>query len=119
MRRRATTRRLRRTLLVGIAGLGLATVIVLQATNAPKQAELSTIDTRFGIRGERPAPNNVIVVGIDDVTFNELPDRWVFPRKRFAQALSGIARDHPKAIAYDVEFDKPSTDVAGDNALVL
>src|SRR5215210_7506013 len=103
MRRRATTRRLRRTLLLGIAALALATVVVLDLTDALHRAELSTVDARFGIRGERSAPKDIVVVGIDDITFNELPDRWQFPRRVFARALSGIARDHPKAIAYDVE----------------
>src|SRR5215210_2615347 len=119
MRRRATTRRLRRTLLAGVAALAVLTVVALEATDALERAELSTVDTRFGVRGERAAPEGVVVVGIDDVTFDELPDRWVFPRRTFARALSGIARDRPKAIAYDVEFDKPSDDVEGDNALLL
>ena len=119
MRRRATTRRLRRTLLAGVAGLAVLTVVLLEATDAFERAELSTVDARFEIRGERAVPDDVVVVGIDDVTFDELRERWVFSRRTFARALSGIARDRPRAIAYDVEFSEPSDDVEGDNALVL
>ena len=123
MRRRATTRRLRRTMLAGVALFAVAIVVLLDATNAFDRAELSTVDTRFGIRGERPVPKDVVVVGIDDVTFDELKERWVFSRLTFARALAGIAKDRPKAIAYDVEFvensgDRPQ-DIEADNALVL
>ena len=98
-------------------------VVLLDATNAFDRAELSTVDTRFEIRGERPVPKDVVVVGIDDVTFDELKERWVFSRLTFARALRGITRDRPKAIAYDVEFventgDRPE-DIEADNALVL
>ena len=98
-------------------------MVLLDATNAFDRAELSTVDTRFEIRGERPVPKDVVVVGIDDVTFDELKERWVFSRLTFARALRGITRDRPKAIAYDVEFvensgDSPE-DIEADNALVL
>ena len=123
MRRRATTRRLRRTMLAGVALFAVAIVVLLDATNAFDRAELSTVDTRFEIRGERPVPTDVVVVGIDDVTFDELEERWVFSSLTFARALSGIARDRPKAIAYDVEFVESSgnrpQDIEADNALVL
>ena len=123
MRRRATTRRLRRTMLAGVALFAVAMVVLLDATNAFDRAELSTVDTRFGLRGERPVPKDVVVVGIDDVTFDELKERWVFSRLTFARALRGITRDKPKAVAYDVEFvestgDRPE-DIEADNALVL
>jgi adenylate cyclase len=123
MRRRATTRRLRRTMLAGVALFAVAMVVLLDATNAFDRAELSTVDTRFEVRGARPVPKDVVVVGIDDVTFDELKERWVFSRLTFARALAGIARDRPKAIAYDVEFvedtgDRPE-DIEADNALVL
>jgi adenylate cyclase len=119
VRRRATTRRLRRTLLVAVAVFSLGTVIVLDATGALDRAELSTVDARFDLRGARAVPDDVVVLGIDDVTFDELKERWVFSRRTFAKALSGVASDHPRAIVYDVEFAEPSKDVEGDNMLIL
>jgi adenylate cyclase len=123
MRRRATTRRLRRSMLAGVALFAVAMVVLLDATNAFDRAELSTVDTRFGLRGERPVPKDIVVVGIDDVTFDALKERWEFSRLTFARALRGITRDKPKAVAYDVEFvessgDRPQ-DIEADNALVL
>ena len=113
MRRRATTRRLRRTMLAGVALFAVAMVVLLDATNAFDRAELSTVDTRFEIRGERPVPNDVVVVGIDDVTFSELNERFPFSRLTFARALSQISRDRPRAIVYDIEFAETSGDSRG------
>jgi adenylate cyclase len=122
MRRRATTRRLRRTLLAGVTLFAVAMVVLLDATNAFDRAELSTVDTRFEIRGERPAPKDVIVVGIDDVTFSELNKRFPFSRLIFARALRRISRDRPRAIVYDVEFAESTGDsqaaIKADNSLV-
>ena len=119
MRRRATTRRLRRSLLAAVALFALGTVVLLDATGVLDRAELSTIDQRFEIRGARAVPKDVVVVGIDDVTFDELKQRWVFSRRTFAKALAGVASDKPRAIVYDVEFAEQSDDIVGDNRLVL
>ena len=53
-------------------------------------------------------PNDVVVLGIDDVTFDELKERWVFSRRTFAKALAGVSDDKPRAIVYDVEFAEQS-----------
>jgi adenylate cyclase len=119
VRRRATTRRLRRTLLAAVALFALGTVIVLDRTGALDRAELSTVDQRFEIRGARPVPDDVVVVGIDDVTFSDLRERWVFGRRTFARALSGVAADKPKVIVYDVQFTERSKDPDADQALGL
>src|SRR3954462_13300208 len=119
MRRRATTRRLRRTLLAGVAVLAVGLVVLLELTGALDRAELSTVDARFQVRGARAAPDDVMVVGIDDTTFSELDQRFPFSRRTFARALREVSDDHPRAIVYDVEFAEQSDDVVGDNRLVL
>jgi CHASE2 domain-containing sensor protein len=59
-------------MLAAVALFALGTVVLLHATDALERAELSTVDQRFEIRGARAVPNDVVVVGIDDVTFDEL-----------------------------------------------
>jgi adenylate cyclase len=119
MRRRATTRRLRRTMLAGVAVLAVGLVVLLELTGALDRAELSTVDARFQVRGARAVPDDVMVVGIDDKTFSELDQRFPFSRRTFARALREVSDDHPRAIVYDVEFAEQSDDVVGDNRLVL
>src|SRR3954467_4118892 len=123
MRRRPTTRRLRRTLLAGVAVLAVGLVVLLELTGALDRAELSTVDARFQIRGPRAVPDDVMVVGIDDATFSELNQRFPFSRRTFARALREVSGDHPRAIVYDVEFAETSGNsdaaIEADNALVL
>jgi adenylate cyclase len=105
----ARTRRLRLALLaivaVGATGLG----IVAYETNLLRSLELSTVNTRFSIRGRQRPPSNVVLVEIDSTTFDELKMLWPFPRRVHAKVIDNIARDHPRVIAYDVQFSEPST----------
>jgi adenylate cyclase len=112
-RRRAgqsRTRRLRLVLLaivaVGATGLG----VLAYETDLLRSLELSTVNTRFSIRGKQRSPGNVVLVEIDSTTFDELKLRWPFPRKADAKVIENIARDHPKAIAYDVQLSEPTAE---------
>ena len=92
-------------------------VLVLYSTDALEDLELQTVDARFSIRGERAAPKDLIVVKVDDVTFDELDLRWPFRRTLHAEVLRRIVRDRPKAVGFDVEFSQPSERVEDDLAL--
>ncbi len=104
----ARTRQLRRVLLaiVALGATGLA--VVAYETNLLRSLELSTVNTRFTIRGRQRPPSNIVLVEIDEQTFDELDLQWPFPRRVHARVIEDIARDHPKAIAYDVQFSEAS-----------
>ncbi len=104
----ARTRQLRRVLLavVALGATGLA--IVAYETNLLRSLELSTVNTRFTIRGHQQPPANIVLVEIDERTFDELDLQWPFPRRVHAKVIEDIARDHPKVIAYDVQFSEAS-----------
>ena len=104
----ARTRRLRLALLaiVALGATGLA--IVAYETDLLRSLELSTVNTRFSIRGRQRPPANIVLVEIDATTFDELGLQWPFPRRVHARVIENIARDHPKAIAYDVQFTEAS-----------
>ena len=91
------TRALRRRMLVAVAVLaaGLACVMVLG--DVARRLELSTVDARFGLRGER-SPGDLVVVGVDDVTFDAFDEQWPLlaqPPRRRARERRGrrAARD--------------------------
>ena len=86
-------------------------------TDAAHEVELDAVDARFGLRGERP-PGDLVVVGVDDVTFDTFGERWPFSRNRFAAVLENVAADRPRVIAYDVQFTEPSRNVRADNRLI-
>jgi adenylate cyclase len=101
-------RRSRRHLRTGLfLGLGVAlTAIWVTAYLADgfRDLELDTVDTRFSIRGDLEPTPDLIVVEIDDDTFQDLDRRWPFPRRIHARAVRRIARDGPRVITYDVQF---------------
>lgn len=104
----ARTRRLRLVLLaiVALGATGLA--VLAYETDLLRTLELSTVNTRFSIRGRRPPPTNVVLVEIDANTFDQIGLQWPFPRRVHARVIEAIARDHPRAIAYDVQFTEAS-----------
>ena len=59
----------------------------------------------------------MVVVAIDQNTFDKTKQQWPFPRRMHADLIDALRRAKAKAIAYDVQFTEP-TDVADDNALI-
>jgi adenylate cyclase len=105
-----------RTVLFLAVGLGVTALgLLAYGTDVLRNVELDSVDARFSIRGKQKPPSELIVVQIDDVTFNELHQRWPFSRTVHADAIRHIAADHPKAIAYDVQFTEPSNGKDWDN----
>jgi adenylate cyclase len=101
---RRSRRHLRSTLFLGLGVLLSALSVVAYATDAFRDIELNTVDTRFEIRGDREPPEDLIVVQVDDVTFQDLDRRWPFKRRVHGQAVQHIAADKPRAIVFDVQF---------------
>lgn len=81
------------------------------------QPELDTIDTRFAVRGDRSPPDDVVVVAIDDRTFDDLRESWPFPRSLHGRLLDRLRAAGVRAVAYDIQFTEP-TEATEDNALV-
>jgi len=107
-RRSGTRLRLALFLGVGLGTVGLA--LVAYGTSIFRGLELGSVDVRFSIRGTQEAPRNIVVVRIDDVTFDELNKRWPFERSIHARVITRLRQDGAKVIAYDVQFSEPSVD---------
>lgn len=113
------SRSLRVRMLAGVAGLAAAVACVIELGGLLDRLELTTVDARFVLRGERPAPRDLVLVGVDDKTFDELGERWPFSRHRFAKALEVVDAAGPALIVYDVQFTEESGDARADNRLLL
>lgn len=115
---RARRLRRRRSLALAAVALGAAAIALLAyGTNLLRAQELSTIDTRFSIRGTQPAPSEVAVVQVDDTTFNQLGLQWPFPRHLHGESIDRLRDDGAGVIAYDVQFTEPTVP-REDNALI-
>jgi adenylate cyclase len=108
---------MRLKLLLGVGIVASALGIAMYATDALREPELNTVDARFSIRGAEPPPDDIVVVGVDDVTFSELQEQWPFPRSLHADVIDRVRRDGASVIAYDVQFTEPTT-ARDDNALI-
>ena len=108
-------RRLRSMLFPTVGAVLTAIALAAYFTDAFRNLELDTVDARFGVRGDRTPPKDLVVVKIDDVTFGELNIRWPFPRDVHARAIRNVMKDKPKVIAYDVQFTEPSEGRKGEN----
>jgi adenylate cyclase len=117
--RLASTARLRTMLLFLVAVGAAAIALTGWATNVLGPLEGNTVDARFSVRGRQPPPPNIVLVKINDATFQALNLQWPFPRRIHAQLIGRIARQHPAAIVYDVQFTEPSQRGQGDDLALL
>ena len=108
-------RQRRKTLaLLAVALLAGGIGVLAYGTHLLRRSELQTIDARFSIRGKQSQPSDVVLVGIDDRTLQELrnhqlPSQFPFPRRYDAQAIDHLRSAGAKAIVLDIEFTHPSS----------
>ena len=115
-------RRLRTLLLLAAAVIVVGSALALDLTDALQRLESSTVNERFAIRGKQKAADDVVVVGIDDKTLDDINQRWPYRRKYHAKVIRNLTKAGASVIAYDIEFTDPQgdteQDVADDNALI-
>jgi adenylate cyclase len=97
-------RRLRIVLLGAAALVAVAIGLVTHGTNLFRTLELSTVDARFSVRGDERPPGDLVVVGINAQTLQDLNLQWPFPRRLHAKLIDRLKGDGAKVIAFDVEF---------------
>ena len=108
LRRRSRGRRSRALACAMAATLGLVVGFIVYGFDLLQRLELETVDARFSIRGTEAPPDDLILVLIDDVTFDELDEQWPFPRSMHGEVIDAINRDGATAVAYDVQFTEPT-----------
>jgi len=86
------------------------------------QLEGATIDARFLLRGPEAPRNPIVIVALDEASFQSLGDlqgenvrNW--PRARWADLIDTLASYGPRVIVLDVVFDTRGWDPGGDDQL--
>ena len=109
MKRLLQSNRNLKVLLLALVALGATAIgITLYATGLLDSLEGNTIDARFSNRGTQKPPKNLVIVGVDNKTFQDL-NAFPFPRAYYAQLINNIAAQHPKAIVFDIELADKTT----------
>ena len=101
--------------LTGLWGLGLAFAHLRGGIAVLDRLEAPLADLRFVVQGPRPAPDDVVIVAIDDQTVREVGS-YPLPRATMATLVSAIGRMKPKVVAVDVLFVEAGS-AEGDAAL--
>jgi adenylate cyclase len=92
-----------------LCGIGAALcVAALALTGSFERWEHLWLDQLFELRGARPPTAPIVIVSIDESTFQELNLPWPFPRALHGELIDRISADGPIAIGVDVIFDSPS-----------
>ncbi len=102
-----------RPLLVGLGAMVVA--VTLAMSGLLERAELMTLDGLFELRGAQAPTAPIVIISIDEDTFDELDMPWPFPRAVHAKVLDAISAGQPRAIALDVLFPEPSARGAADD----
>jgi adenylate cyclase len=90
--------------------------------NWSARAEAWTVDARFRLRGVEEPRHPIIIVALDEDSFQMMGDLAgenirTWPRARWAELVSRISEGNPRLIAIDVVLDTPGWDAGGDAAL--
>jgi len=108
--------RRRRGVALAVAAIASVTIAGLaDLTGALDTLERTTVTSRFALR-HVPRPTGIVIVKIDDQTFDELGRAWPFPRSLHARVINRLHADGARGIVYDVQFTEP-TNASQDLAL--
>ena len=109
----------RDVLAVTVAGVIGVFVLACYALGLLENLERQSIDQRFSWRGVQPPGSEIVIVGMDQTTKDELGMQPPLPRPYYAQVLDHVRAGSPRLIVVDVEFQGRSAwDPAGDDELL-
>jgi len=101
-----------------IIGAVLATVVyVIDQRGLLQTAELKSLDLRFQMRGPMAPQLPIVIVSIDQDSFDELTLPWPWPRTLHAELIRKLTQAGAKVIALDILFTEPKPDPREDRAL--
>jgi CHASE2 domain-containing sensor protein len=78
-----------------------------------------SLEVWFNVRGPQKAPEDVVLIAMDEDSYEELdlPMSEAWPRVIHAELLDRLAAAGAKVVAFDVVFAGPSDDPEGDKDL--
>ncbi len=97
---------------------GLVLSLFLSWSGVIKTLEQTTYDLRFQLRGPRPVEAPIVLIVINDESFNVLNQNLrTWPRAEYAHLIDMIAAGNPAVIGVDVAWVHDETGTDGDATL--
>jgi adenylate cyclase len=107
----------RTTRYAGIRGGIIALVVVASAwAGLLSSIERWELDRLFALRGPLPPRAPIVIVSIDEDSFDELNLPWPWPRALHGQFLDLVSQGRPAVIGMDILFSEPSARGPEDDA---
>lgn len=91
-----------------VALLALALVWAASFTRVWHALEFKSFDLLATVTAPGPSPLPIVVLAIDEPTFQQLGQAWPFPRSIHAQLLERLRADGAAAVGFDVLFSEAS-----------
>lgn len=101
-------------IVMGVVAVVLALKFVPPFRDLTDSFELRTVDFRFELRGVRPAPDNVLIIDIDEAGLTAM-GQWPWPRATHGELIRRLKALGAREIVYDVLFADVSRYGAGDD----
>ncbi|MGA7192281.1 MAG: adenylate/guanylate cyclase domain-containing protein [Anaerolineales bacterium] len=79
--------------------------------------ELGARDTLMRVRGVRPTSGNIVIVAIDDASFQWTKYEWPWPRAYLAQIVDAVNKGGARVVGVDIFLTEAGNDAGGDAAL--
>jgi adenylate cyclase len=111
---------LRRVLLIGTALLVLLLQVIeiIPGFATPfGQLEYSVRDTLMRMRGSQTPSRDIVIVAIDDFSFNWTGYRWPWPRSYYAGIVDQIITGGGKVVGLDLFLFAPDAEAGNDQVL--
>jgi adenylate cyclase len=109
-------RRPRITAPLWLRGLGFGLAVALASFSGLMEGvERWGLNLQFTLRGPRPPETPIIIVAIDEDSFDELELAWPWPRALHARFLDIVSQGRPAVIGLDILFAEPSARGPGDD----
>jgi adenylate cyclase len=90
-----------------------------RSTTAVENLDLSLRDLALRLRGVQEPETPIVIVAIDDASFNYTGYQWPWPREYLAEIVDVLQHSGARVIGLDIFLFEESPDPAGDDALAL
>jgi len=109
MRAIASEGRLRQPAIsVGVGLAVVALVVALSFTRVWDAVEWKVFDLFTSIAAPHASQHPIVILAIDEPTFQDLGQQWPFPRSLHARLLERVRADGARGVAFDIVFAEPS-----------
>ncbi|GAB4545032.1 MAG: adenylate/guanylate cyclase domain-containing protein [Anaerolineales bacterium] len=86
-------------------------------TTPLERLEYASRDAFMRLRGNRATSDQIVIVALDDFTFNWTGYRWPFPRSYYAEIVNQVAKGGGKVIGLDLFLFAPDEQAENDDEL--